>query len=251
MRRHSMAASLAALATLALSTGTAAAQSAPHAGWEHTAAFYVVAAGMSGTQSIGALDADVDLSASEIFDHLEAGGMAAYRGTNGTWSVMVNSMFIGLGATKDGRLGGSAEVDIDQTLLEVDGGWRFAKHLELYYGVRYAKINADVEVRPAGGSSLTGSDGEHWFDPLVGLRYETPIGPKWTFVGRADVGGFGVGSDLAWQAMAHFDWQIGKHWGAAFGYVALDMDYETGDGADFFHYDILGAGPFAAVTYRF
>ncbi len=241
----------AASATPPPTPASAPATAGAAAGWQHTAAVYLLAAGMSGKSAIGPVDADVDVSFSEILDNLEFGGMAAYRGTNGTWSVMVNSMFIGLGVTKDGPLGGSAEVDFDQTMLEVDGGWRFAKGLELYFGLRGTDIDMDIEVRPVIGTTQTAGDRHSWVDPLVGIRYEVPIGSKWTFVGRGDVGGFGVGSDFAWQAMTHFDWRISKRFGVAFGYVALDMDYKDGEGSDFFKYDILGSGPFAAGTFHF
>jgi hypothetical protein len=243
------------LAASVLADGAAFAQtnsSAPGKdGWQHTAALYLLGAGMSGRSAIGPIDADVDVSFSEILNNLQLGGMAAYRGTNGKWSVMANSLFIGLGITKDLPLGGSAEVDFNQSMLEVDGGWRFAKGLELYFGLRGNDIDMDIEVRPITGTIRTAGDRHSWVDPLVGLRYEVPMGSKWTFVGRGDVGGFGVGSDFAWQAMTHFDWRISKHCGAAFGYVALDMDYEDGEGNDFFKYDILASGPFAAATFAF
>jgi len=244
------------LAVSVLAGGAAFAQTAkPAAGgkesWQHTAAVYLLAAGMSGKSSIGNLDADVDVSFSEILENLEIGGMAAYRGTNGQWSVMVNSLFIGLGVTKDLPLGGAAEVDFDQAMLEVDGGWRLAKSLELYFGLRVTDIDMDLEVRPAIGADQIADDRHSWVDPLVGLRCEVPMGAKWSFIGRADVGGFGVGSDFAWQALTHFDWHISKHFGVAFGYVALDMDYEDGEGSDFFKYDIVATGPFAAATFSF
>jgi hypothetical protein len=238
-----------------LADGAAFAQTTPTApgkeGWQHTAAIYLLAAGMSGKSAIGSLDADVDVSFSEILSNLEVGGMAAYRGTNGKWSVMVNSMVIGLGGTKDLRLGGSAEVDFDQTMLEVDSGRRIAKGLELYFGLRGTDIDMNIELRPVIGPTLNADDRHSWVDPLVGIRYEVPMGSKWTFVGRGDVGGFGVGSDFAWQAMTHFDWRLSKGFGVAFGYTALKMDYKDGEGSDFFKYDILGSGPFAAGTFHF
>lgn len=245
---------LAGLALLGGAMGTASAADAAPAGgekWQHTAALYMLAAGMSGEAAIGPVGADVDVSFSEILENLEIGAFAAYRGTNGTWSVMVNTMFIGLGATKDGRLGGAADVDFDQAMLEVDAGWRYAKHFELYFGLRATDLDMNLEVRPAIGATQNADDQQTWVDPLVGIRFETPMGSNWTFVARGDVGGFGVGSDFAWQAMTHFDWRISKHWGAAFGYVALDMDYEDGDGSDYFKYDIIATGPFAAATFSF
>jgi hypothetical protein len=261
--------SLAAAATLAILLPTAAAAaetpspaaaataSTPAAaagagdGWRHEVAIYLAGVGMSGKAAIGNVGADVDISFSEILDQLEAGGMAAYRGERGKWAIMANAMFVGLGATKDLRLGGTAEADFDQTLFEVDGSRRFAKGLEFYFGARLVDIDASLELRLINGTTLAGDERQTWVDPLIGLRWETPMGPKWSFVGRADVGGFGVGSHLAWQAMAHFDWAISKHCGLAVGYVVLDIDYDDGQGSDYFLYDIAAQGPIAAATFTF
>ena len=41
---------------------------------------------------------------------------------------------------------------------------------------------------------------ETWVDPIIIGRVKFPAGKKWLFQLRADVGGFGIGSDFAWQA---------------------------------------------------
>jgi len=33
-------------------------------------------------------------------------------------------------------------------------------------------------------------------------RIQYPLGDRWSLAGYADIGGFGLGSDLSWQAMA-------------------------------------------------
>lgn len=231
-------------------TSTAASAASGEA-WQHQVALYVAGVGMSGHAAVGNLGVDVDLSFSEILEQMEIGGMAAYRGVKGDWAIMANALFVGLGATKDLPLGGTAEADFDQTLFELDGARRFAKNLEFYFGARLVGIDATLEARLINGTTLDGSEEKTWVDPLVGLRYEVPLGKSWSFVGRGDVGGFGLGSDLAWQAMAHFDWRISPHFGAAFGYVILDIDYDDGNGSDYFLYDIAAQGPIAAAVFTF
>ena len=234
----------------------------PSAGddWEHQVALYLAAVGMSGDAAVGRLGVDVDLPFSEILDHLDAGAMAAYRGSKGNWAVMANGVFFSLGASKDLPLGGDGDAEINQTLFELDGARRFAKGLEFYFGARVVDIDSSLELNVVVGTDIEGNpifqttEGNKrktWLDPLVGLRYQVSMGKHWAFVGRADVGGFGLGSDLAWQAMAHFDWRISKHFGAAFGYVILDIDYDDGEGSHYFLYDIAAQGPLAAATFHF
>ena len=245
----------AALSTL-LSGAAATAENvssspAPTDHWQQQVALYVAAVGMSGRAGVGGVEADVDLSFSEIMDQLEAAGMIAYRAEKGDWAIFANAIFMGLGATKDLRFGGTAEADFDETIFEIDGARRFAKRWEVYGGARVMDVDASLELRPAVGPDL-GADGRKtWVDPLVGVRYQAPLGRSWSFVGRADVGGFGVGSDLAWQALVHFDWRLSKHWGAAFGYVVLDIDYDDGEGSDEFLYDLRSEGPIVAATISF
>jgi hypothetical protein len=177
--------------------------------------------------------------------------MVAYYGHGVRWGAMANLNYVGLGATKDLRLGGTAEADIDQTIVEGEAMRRFAKGLDCYFGARTVDLDSHLELRPSVGAARSDSARKTWIDPVIGLRYETDLGKKWRFVGRADVGGFDVGSHLAWQVLTHFDWRLSLHMGAAFGYVLLDIDYHDGHGADEFLYDIRTEGPVAALTFTF
>jgi hypothetical protein len=219
--------------------------------WQHTAAVYVLGAGLSGESTVEGVDVDVDLSFSEVLDNLEMAGMAAYRGERGQWAVMANAFFVGLGATKDLSIGGAADVDADLAFLEIDGAYAITERLEVLFGLRGVAVDMAAEVRIPSSPTVTGDQGKSWIDPLVGVRLEIPIGKQWSWVSRGDIGGFGVGSDLAWQAATHFDWRISSLVGMAFGYEALDMDYTDGEGADEFRYDMIIQGPFVAVTFAF
>lgn len=220
-------------------------------GWKHTILVYGLAAGMSGETAVRGLEADVDVGFSEILESLEAGGMVAYRGETGRWAVMANVIYMGLGVTKDGGAGFTFDADVDQWLVEVDGAWRCSDRFEVLAGLRGASIDVAVEARhPTLGT--TDRDGsESWVDPVVGARLQVPIGKSWSFTGRGDVGGFGIGSDLTWQAVAHFDWRIGETVGLSAGYLILYADYEDGHGSDLFRYDMTSQGPFVGVTFSF
>jgi hypothetical protein len=219
--------------------------------WQHTLALYAWGAGLSGESTVHGADADVDLSLSEILEDLEMAGMAAYRGERGPWAVMANGVFVGLGATEDLPIGGAADVDVDLSVLEVDGAYAITDRFEVLFGLRGVAVDVALEVRSPLFPTFSDDQNKSWLDPLVGARFEVPMGQRWSFVGRGDVGGFGVGSDFAWQATAHFDWRISPHVGMAFGYEALDMDYDDGEGADEFRYDMIIQGPFLAVTFAF
>ena len=69
-----------------------------------------------------------------------------------------------------------------------------------------------------------------------------------------DVGGFGVGSDLAWSAMGllGYKWQgAGLEWAVLAGYKALYQDYTTGSGTRRFVWDVTMHGPVLGLSIRF
>ncbi len=86
-----------------------------------------------------------------------------------------------------------------------------------------------------------------WIDPIIGLRTRYNFTASCYAVGRADVGGFGVGSDLAWQAYAGVGYQFNPKVTLELGYRYLQMDYTSGG----FTYDTATAGVFTALAIRF
>jgi hypothetical protein len=66
---------------------------------------------------------------------------------------------------------------------------------------------------------------DDWWDPYIGLRGRYNFTDRLYFTAKADVGGFGVGADLSWQAEAAFGVQLTPHIFAEAGYRALGIDY--------------------------
>jgi hypothetical protein len=219
---------------------------------KHSVSGYFLGAGMDGTTAVGPVEADVNVGFSDILENLEFGAMAAYRVERDRWVVTADFIYMGLGATKDSSGGFlKADVDLTQTMLEVDGAYKQTDRLEWLFGLRYSGIDAEIALTPDVGPVVEADGKESWIDPVVGARWIQPIGAKWAFVARADVGGFGVGSDFAWQAVARFDWKFSEKVSATFGYRALDADYEDGEGSSRFLYDVLTTGPVAGMTFSF
>jgi len=70
------------------------------------------------------------------------------------------------------------------------------------------------------------SRGDDWWDPYIGLRARYNFTPAVYLIARADIGGFGVGSDLMWQAEAALGFQLTRSIYAEIGYRALSFDYD-------------------------
>lgn len=89
-----------------------------------------------------------------------------------------------------------------------------------------AKIRADVARELA--KSLQGdfSRTDDWWDPYIGVRAQYQLSGAFYLAARGDIGGFGIGSDIMWQAEASLGYRLSQHLFAELGYRALSFDYD-------------------------
>src|SRR5690606_28151081 len=87
----------------------------------------------------------------------------------------------------------------------------------------------------------------NWFDPLIGARALVALSERISVLGQADIGGFGVGSDLTWSVLGTVNYTFNDHWSASVGYKHMSVDYDHDDRV----FDIDLSGPVLGVTYRF
>jgi opacity protein-like surface antigen len=239
-------AAIAVMALVLVSTPAAAAE------WKHEFAPYLWGSAMEGTVGIGPVTAEAEMSFSDILDDLEFGFMGMYRASRDRYSITVDAIYMGLGATEKGPGGAlKADIDIDQIGLEADFGYALNERFTLLGGLRYVSLDSDLRVTGPLGNELSASQKQDWVDPLVGAIYSWPLADDWTLNLRGDIGGFGVGSDFAWQGMATLRWQFSPRTALGIAYRYLDMDYEDGKGDDFFKYDMVTSGPAMGVVFTF
>ena len=237
--------------TLGIALGTVAGL-ANAAEWKHEVAPYLWGSAMEGTAGIGGLTADASLSFSDILDNLELGFMGAYRASRDRYSISLDAIYMGLGVTERGR-GGllKADIDLDQIGLEADFGYALNDRFTVLAGLRYVDLDVALDVSGPLGNLQSADEQQSWVDPVIGAQYVWPLAEQWSLNLRGDVGGFGVGSDFAWQAMAVLRWQFSPRTGAVLAYRYLDMDYEDGRGDDYFKYDMATSGPALGVVFTF
>ena len=102
--------------------------------------------------------------------------------------------------------------------------------------------------------AIAHSGGLSWIDPLIGVRLRHQFTPRQELLVRGDIGGFGLQSTFAWQAVAGYSYQWALDRGAVaavIGYRALSTNYSTGSGLDTRGLDILLHGPIIGASLRF
>ena len=219
--------------------------------WKHEVAPYMWGAAMDGAATVGTLSADVDVSFGDILDNLEMGFMGLYRASRGPLSITVDGIYMGLGGSGRGPAGYvKADVDLDQSALEVDVGYEVMERLIVFGGLRYNDLSVDIKATGPLGTRSSGGD-EDWIDPVVGAHYTIPFADKWSFTMRGDIGGFGIGSDFAWQGVGTLRWQASERFGVLGAYRYIDMDYDNGETSKYFEYDMSMSGPALGVVFTF
>ena len=108
----------------------------------------------------------------------------------------------------------------------------------------------DYTMDQIGGPSLI-DENEFWADPVVGGRMSLDLPHGFGLELRGDVGGFGVGSEFAWNIEVAFKAELADNIGAEVGFRHLQSRYETGSGSDFFEWDIASAGLYGSLVFRF
>lgn len=142
----------------------------------------------------------------------------------------------------------SGTLTATQLIWELSGLYRILPFLEGGVGLRAnnLEIGADI-IRNVieGGTTnlLSAENSEFWIDPIFIARMTKSLKEKWQFQFRGDIGGFDIGSSLTWQLQGYVSYRFSKLFQTTVGYRVIGMDYDKGNGADRFSYDVDTSGP--------
>jgi len=224
--------------------------------WHYTVAPYLVLASMDGKVAVRGLEADVDVSASDIFSNLQMGFNGYFAAQKGDWGFGVDVIYMSLGTSTD-----LANVDPSQAAFTLFAIRRLAPTLDLNFGARVNVVRARIEFKDDASPALAGvivEDTNTWVDPSVGVHWKQPLGGKWLLSVPANVGGFGIGSDIAVDVFPTILFKLGERVWIGGGWRLMYMDYETGyeDGVPIpgespFKYDMITTGPVVGMAFRF
>jgi hypothetical protein len=94
-----------------------------------------------------------------------------------------------------------------------------------------------------------------WVDPFIGFRVKHKLAPGQDLSLEADVGGFGIGSRISYQALGAYRFNVGTTgsvaWAGVLGYRVLYVDYIQGSGSSLFEMNLLQHGPLLGLSARF
>jgi hypothetical protein len=91
---------------------------------------------------------------------------------------------------------------------------------------------------------------DNWLDPLIGLRGRLNLTKAFYLTAQTDVGGFGIGSDIAVEAYAALGCQLTRNIYSEVGYRYLYDDFRD-EGANDFLYQVSLHGAQISVGLNF
>lgn len=218
-------------------------------GWNVRTAFYGWATAMEGDVTVRGFTSPVDVEFSDILDKIDFAFMGVVEVGRGDWSFAADLIYAKLGADK--TVGPDRfDVGVEQFIgnfvvvrnLVDDGTTRF----DLYGGARVSYMSTDLFIdRP--GPDTNASASQSWVDPIIGVRAQRNLSEKMFLRGVADIGGFGIESDLTWQAYVALGYRLCDKSALSIGYRGLGTDFTDGG----FTYDVVSHGLLLGYEYSF
>lgn len=228
--------------------------------WEYEFTPYAWAAGLDGRVRLTGLlpgGIPVEQSFSDILDRLDLGLMGALEARKGRWGLLFDGVYFSV--SDRGGLSGpigavelAGKATVTQQAYALAGTFRVVneagRFIDLVGGLRFnsvewdVRLDASLPVLPDGSRRINAT--ERWTDPYFGARIQQSLGNRWTLVGYADVGGFGIGSDLSWQLLAGANYAFKPNLTGKLGYRHVQNDYEE----DGFLYDMASSGFYLGLS---
>jgi hypothetical protein len=113
-----------------------------------------------------------------------------------------------------------------------------------------AQISGQIANRLTNQLNRSFSFYDDWFDPVIGLRARFNLNKAFYLTAESDVGGFGIGSDVAVQVYRALGCQITRYIRAEAGYRYYYDDFRD-EGADGFLYQVALHGAQISVGLTF
>jgi opacity protein-like surface antigen len=188
--------------------------------WQLGAAIYLWGADIGGETLRGS---EIEVGFSDLVDNLELGGMGAFEARKNDWSVLVDIIYLGLGANGTTELSipvgpgfipvtTSSNTDVDGWVVNLLSGYNLysdgKSRLDFVGGVRYLDLSVDIflELESLGpGQSRRIEESNSFFDGVIGFRGQAALNDKWFLPYYIDVGA--GDSESTWQVTAGVGYQ--------------------------------------------
>lgn len=236
---------------------TPAAAQAPEDRWTGAFTIYAWLPAIGGDISADRTgrQADFTFNADQVLSNLDFAAMGSLEVRRGRLGLLVDVIYSAFSNAENipGDLGARVSGDISLAMVTGAAAWRVYEAGSFYTDVMAGGrlYTADVSVstsrvnpRPDGRSFNAPAT---WADPLVGVRMGVNLTDKLAVKAFGDIGGFSVGSNLAWELYGGLTYAFTPRIRGELGYRYMSLDYD----ADRTKVDIRMHGLALGVTFGF
>jgi len=200
--------------------------------WKFTVTPYVWMTGIKGDLIVEGQDTPVNLNfANDLLKNIKMGAMLHAEAKKNKLSFMVDVFYAKLGKDKNvtgpSNNSGSVRVRLKETMFEGGLGYTFAQSgrfsLDALVGARFFNTTTNVRI-----DDVEIADSKfNFLDPYVGVRFLNDW-DKWVLRGRADIGGFGLGSEYSYKLNGFVGYKFKETLVLSLGYQIYQPDYKKG-----------------------
>jgi opacity protein-like surface antigen len=224
--------------------------------------FYLWLPAQEGSVTVRGVEAPIDISLGDtidlLFDSLKFAFTSRAEARKDRLLLTLDILYMNMEETEQTSNGLGVNLQFEQLFLEFGGGYRLGEWplgsqgkpsvaFEALAGGRFVHFDIDLDLETLGDTGRV----KDWAEPFLGGRIRLKLLDNLGFVVRGDVGGFGIGSDLTWSLSGALHYDVSPRVSLAAGYRVLDIDYESGSGANKVKYDVRMHGPGLGVTIHF
>jgi len=240
MKRSSLIRAAWIAAFLSTSGSISVTPAAAETKWDSEGFLYTWLYGVDGTVAAGDATSGfpVEASVDDIAGYKDFSIAGHFESKTAKAILLADVQYLNLGAERDFDLPSGVtrgELDFTHWTFEAGGGYRLSENVDLLGVARYYALQTSSTL----GQNVVSDQDRSWMDVFVGGRYSARSG-KWRSSVRLDVGT--GGSDFAWFGNVMMGYSLSDRVSLGLGYRVLSVDYETGENANYFRYDVVQDG---------
>lgn len=216
--------------------------------WTFKVTPYLWGAGINGDIGTPTLALPVDVTFLDALKDLDFTFCTAVEANLGPWSFLLDGGYVSLSEDDVSTPIGTVEADYEQWLLQGTAFYQIYAEKQTLVdagaGLRLFSSDTTINV-PTGRADLNPSD--TWTDLVLAARVQQTFMDGFYGTAYADLGGFGLASDLTWQIMIGAGYELTEQVAVVAFYRYLDYDYS----ADGFEYDAADDGFGIGLEFNF
>ena len=179
---------------------------------------------------------DFTIPASDLLSNLKMAFMITADVSKGKFFAAPTYFYTKLGNTDvlktfDDGEEVSVDADLKMNVFELIAGARFRVNKQLiidpFVGFRYSSYNISGTVNRAILEDISFDDGPEFWDPVVGVQLHYFPNPRVPINLKADIGGFGAGTNLSWTTTLYGGYTVSPSIDLIAGISVYGANYES------------------------